>query len=1008
MASDSSLPFLHGSQNGDWYGGVVFEDLPDFLLDHTLLGANDTERLQEVLHRWTQSVAALWQPTLQVTHGLRFDRDPSACSLRLTWLTRFHDPTGPETGAGSPKARRWLPTWSSPRTGSPVGVIGGSPPPLGALEVLSAMMGMNGLRPRLLTSAEVRAALAPAPIHAGNVHIWEIGNDEKSLPVTLPSRASSMEIPRELQVHSGPQAAAVYGFVQPGAPTGAWNLPFALMTSVRSPISLHILLEPTRLEAPEHDLLAGMARVMDSLARQNVEAAQVAGIALRPTEQLSDPQAQRLAELYADHVERLNQPFLCRAFCISPDADCARQVAQAVAGELDGGESRGMPRSSQFAGGRARPSSQTALTRQAMDTLDLSALIRGSDGAPGSDSGPVRRPGGAATQRLPFLMDARAASALFRFPINLRAGIVGIPIRQRPPDFHPGTIAPDTGGPATGQHVVLGQFSRGGECRVPTKDFCKHTLVVGFTGSGKTNTVFCLLHQLFTRNGVPFLVLESAKREYRGLRFMRGFDGRDGSGKPALWIFTPGNESVAPLRLNPFELLPGVSVESHISHLQTCFEAALPPVGPLSSIIAEALVGAYLRCRWSLSECGPSDPASDPRPFPTMRGFRNEVETVLKRRRYKGDVESNVRAAILGRLEPLLIGSKGLLFSEERCQPPVGELLAHPTILELNDLNEQDKSLVTLFVVTLLREYREKHPSVGSLGHVTVIEEAHNILPDVKPSAVSEGGGADTQARAVQNLCNMLAEIRAYGEAMIIADQSPLRLARDAMRNTNIQIAHQLRDAGDREAVANAMIMDERQRNHLGLLEPGAAAVFYTGLQKATVLAIPNIKEPPRIPATASSPSNLWCGYREEPIPADSDLEVARHMVGVAAQRRTKRFDCASCASSQSCRAHATVIRASLDPVLLGRFSAARASLVSAPPPAPGEDVAARYLALAEVAADAVGATSASHWEVAWCYALTTLEALVGQELKSANAEQRAFRSAFERLPRFVSGNRGA
>jgi hypothetical protein len=1007
VAQDSALPFLHGSQQGDWYSGVVFEDLPDFLLDHTLLGANDSERLQEVLRRWTRSVAALWHPTLRVTHGLRFDHDPLACSLRLTWLTRFHHRTEPEAGGGFQKARWWLPTWRSPRTGDPGGDPGGSPPPLGALEVLGELLVQNGLRPRMMTSAEVRAALAPAPIHTGNAQIWEIGNDETALPVTLPARASSMEIPRELQVRSGPQAAGVYGFVQPGAPTGAWSLPFALMTSVRRPVSLHILLEPTRLEVLEHEILAGMARVMDSLARQNIEAAQVAGIALRPTEQLSDPQAQRLAELYADHVERLNQPFLCRAFCVSPDADCARQVAQAIAGELEGDESRGMPRSAQLAGGRARPSSQADLARQAMDTLDLSGLIRGSDDTPESDSAPVRRPGGAATRRLPFLMDARAASALFRFPINLRAGIVGIPIRQRPPDFHPGTVAPAAGGTATGQYVVLGQFSRGGECRVPTKDFCKHTLVVGFTGSGKTNTVFCLLHQMFTRSSVPFLVIESAKREYRSLRFMSGFDGRDRSSRPALWIFTPGNESVAPLRLNPFELLPGVSVEAHIAHLQTCFEAALPPVGPLSSIIAEALVGSYLRCRWSLTECGPADPGSDPRPFPTMRGFRNEVDTVLKRRRYKGDVESNVRAAILGRLEPLLIGSKGLLFSEERCQPPVGELLAHPTILELNDLNEQDKSLVTLFVVTLLREHREKHPSVGNLGHVTVLEEAHNILPDVKPSAISEGGGADTQARAVQNLCNMLAEIRAYGEAMIIADQSPLRLARDAMRNTNIQIAHQLRDAGDREAVANAMIMDERQRNHLGLLEPGAAAVFYTGLQKATVLVIPNIKEPPRHPAAASSPSNLWCGYREEPIPADSDLDVARHMVGVAAQRRTKRFDCASCGSSQSCRAHATVIRASLDPVLLGRFSTARAALVSAPPPAPGDDVPARYLSLAEVAADAVGVTSSSQWEVAWCYALTTLEALVGQELKSASAEQRAFRSAFERLPRFGPGNRG-
>jgi hypothetical protein len=85
----------------------------------------------------------------------------------------------------------------------------------------------------------------------------------------------------------------------------------------------------------------------------------------------------------------------------------------------------------------------------------------------------------------------------------------------------------------------------------------------------------------------------------------------------------------------------------------------------------------------------------------------------------------------------------------------------------------------------------------------------------------------------------MLSEIRALGEGLIIADQSPEKLAPDAMRNTNVQIAHQLRDSNDRDAIAKAMIMDEEQRDFLGKLETGNAAVFVTGLQKATFIKVP-------------------------------------------------------------------------------------------------------------------------------------------------------------------------
>ncbi|MCI0619389.1 hypothetical protein L0244_40990, partial [bacterium] len=146
--------------------------------------------------------------------------------------------------------------------------------------------------------------------------------------------------------------------------------------------------------------------------------------------------------------------------------------------------------------------------------------------------------------------------------------------------------------------------------------------------------------------------------------------------------------------------------------------------------------------------------------------------------------------------------------------------------------------------LTLLREYREQvHKTSPSndtkLRHITVVEEAHNVLENIKSTGDAEGGGANTRYKAVQAFCAMLAEIRALGEGLIIADQSPEKLAPDALRNTNIQITHQLRYADDRAAMANAMIMTDEQQEYLAKLKPGHAGVFYTGLQRASFVRVP-------------------------------------------------------------------------------------------------------------------------------------------------------------------------
>jgi hypothetical protein len=258
-------------------------------------------------------------------------------------------------------------------------------------------------------------------------------------------------------------------------------------------------------------------------------------------------------------------------------------------------------------------------------------------------------------------------------------------------------------------------------------------------------------------------------------------------------VYTLGNETAVPFRLNPFELLPGVRVEAHVSRLQVCLEAAVPPIGPSASVIADALLQVYEACGWALTDSAP-EPGRAKRRFPQLSEFVDAAERVLAERKYEGEVLSNLTAALVGRFRPLLIRSKRRMFDTPVSAPSATELFSRPTVLELNDLNVDDKALVVMFLLTFLREHRERefrrNPATG-LAHVTLVEEAHNVLENV----ASKGGGdgatsADTRYKAVEAFCQMLTEIRALGEGLIIADQSPEKLAPDAMRNTNLQIAH--------------------------------------------------------------------------------------------------------------------------------------------------------------------------------------------------------------------------
>ena len=591
-------------------------------------------------------------------------------------------------------------------------------------------------------------------------------------------------------------------------PAGAFLEPFEALLQQLQPVAINILIQPTELHEQEQLALyeaAHLAQTVADLQRRTHAETSI--------QRLRDPGAERVGRIYSQYREALVEPFLLLGQVASPDAHTAWRVARALSSAAVAG-SMGDDRRTEPTGQNeivlAQSEAELAAARRTFSTLTLNSW--GSQLAT------------AGKERFPYLVGAEGAAALFRFPVNVRAGIPGIAVKQPPPDFELGPREETP--PANTIH--LGNLRRGGIVTTTLKSLTRHGLITGFTGSGKTNTMLYLLDQLWTKHRLPFLVLEAAKKEYRGLLGQSGF--------ADLLVFTLGDETTTPFRLNPFELLPGVRLEAHLGRLQSCFDGALPQFGILPSIVAEALERVYLEKGWRLTSIG----GPDSPPFPTMRDFYRQAIMVSESRGYAGETYQNIRAAVSGRIGGLLRGSKGRMFGAQRSYP-LDILLNRPVILELNDLNADDKALTIMFLLTLLREYREQHKGDG-LVHVTVVEEAHNVMGNVKSTGPSEVS-ADTKGQAVQAFADLLSEVRAYGEGILIADQSPDKLLPDAVRNTNLQLAHQLRDAKDREAIARALIMDERQQEYLGKLGIGEAAVFLTGMEKATFLQVPEYKK---------------------------------------------------------------------------------------------------------------------------------------------------------------------
>jgi hypothetical protein len=172
---------------------------------------------------------------------------------------------------------------------------------------------------------------------------------------------------------------------------------------------------------------------------------------------------------------------------------------------------------------------------------------------------------------------------------------------------------------------------------------------------------------------------------------------------------------------------------------------------------------------------------------------------------------------------------------------PLETIMGRPTVLELESLNDEEKALVMLFLLTLVREHCRVTRTESRLQHVTLIEEAHRVMA-ATPHAGNREVSADTRAVATELFSATLSEVRAYGEGLIIAEQIPGRLAEDALKKTSVKLVHRLPGESDRAAVGGTMNMGAEQEQYLSKLAPGTAALFVEGFERPTFITVPDYR----------------------------------------------------------------------------------------------------------------------------------------------------------------------
>lgn len=346
--------------------------------------------------------------------------------------------------------------------------------------------------------------------------------------------------------------------------------------------------------------------------------------------------------------------------------------------------------------------------------------------------------------------------------------------------------------------------------RLDLKSLTQHSFVTGSTGCGKSETVYALIGQIrVTSPQTKFLIIEPAKGEYKNV-----------FGTEHIFGTNPLVSNL--LKINPFRFPKGVHVLEHIDRLIEIFNVCWPMYAAMPAVLKEAMLNAYEDCGWDLIN---SKNSYSQELFPNFVDLLNELVLVINNSSYSEEVKSNYSGSLITRVKSLANGIIGEIFSGNELGDKM--LFDENSIVDISRIGSQEtKSLIMGILIMRLQEYRSSCDlkANSDLRHVTILEEAHNILKRTSQEQSMEG--SNVAGKSVEMISNAIAEMRTYGEGFIIVDQSPGAVDISAIRNTNTKIIMRLPEGDDRKVAGKSAAMKDFQIDEIAKLPTGVAVVY--------------------------------------------------------------------------------------------------------------------------------------------------------------------------------------
>lgn len=352
-----------------------------------------------------------------------------------------------------------------------------------------------------------------------------------------------------------------------------------------------------------------------------------------------------------------------------------------------------------------------------------------------------------------------------------------------------------------------------------------HAFVTGSTGSGKSNTVYKLIDTV-SEFDVPFLVIEPAKGEYRN-QFRN---------KQGINLFTTNPRMDQMLKLNPFSFDSNIHILEHLDRLIEIFNACWEMYAAMPAILKEAMEEAYVNKGWDLLNSiymGSGEPV-----FPTFLDVLQELPKIINSSQYSADTKGDYTGALVTRVNSMTNGIYGQIFCDD-FEVEEKTLFDECTIVDLSRVGSSEtKSLIMGILVLKLTEYRIAHAKRGNseLKHLTILEEAHNILKN--SHNIFSTAGNSVIAKSVEMIVNSIAEMRTYGEGFVIVDQSPTSVDIAAIKNTNTKIIMRLPEKEDCDLAGHSVSLNIEQTEELAKLDTGVAVVMQNNWEEPVLSKI--------------------------------------------------------------------------------------------------------------------------------------------------------------------------